>query len=416
MENIALAFRGIWNHKMRSFLTMLGIIIGIAAIITIVSTIKGANEQIKANLVGAGNNVVTVQLYQDDWVMDLSYQSLPQGVSCIDEETRLELLRLDGVEAASVYTCRNYAEGVYYRNTAFTGTVYGIDEYYFGINGYHLSYGRGFVDDDYAKCRKVAILDAKAVGNLFEGADPIGTSLEMQGEVFTVVGVVDLSASFSPTIETLSDYYMYADTSSGSIFIPNTCWSIVYRFDEPQTVCLQAESTDDMPAVGYGAAELLTARHIADPDGMYSYRSEDLLEQAKELQDLSASTNQQLIWIAGISLLVGGIGVMNIMLVSVTERTREIGLKKAIGAKRRRILWQFLTEAVVLTSTGGVLGVAAGIGVAKLLSNAMGTPSAVSIPAGVIAVGFSMFIGILFGLLPAVKASKLNPITALRRE
>jgi len=416
MENISLAFRGIWDHKMRSFLTMLGIIIGIAAIITIVSTIKGANEQIKANLVGAGNNVVTVQLYQDDWTVDMSYQPLPQGVTPVDEDTRLELSKLDGVEGVSVYNSRSYCEGVYYRNTAFNGSVYGIDEHYLGINGYRLSYGRGFVADDYAKSRKVALLDAKAVGSLFEGGDPIGCSLELQGEVFTVVGVVDLSGSFSPTIETLSDYYMYADTSAGSIFIPDSCWSIVYRFDEPQTVCLQARSTDDMTSVGNGAAEILNDRHIADPDGVYSFRSEDLLEQAKELQDLSASTNQQLIWIAGISLLVGGIGVMNIMLVSVTERTREIGLKKAIGAKRRRILWQFLTEAVVLTSTGGILGVVSGIGVAKLLSNAMGTPSAVSIPAGLIAVGFSMFIGILFGLLPAVKASKLNPITALRHE
>ena len=141
-----------------------------------------------------------------------------------------------------------------------------------------------------------------------------------------------------------------------------------------------------------------------------------MLEQAQQLQKMSESTNTQLVWIASISLLVGGIGVMNIMLVSVTERTKEIGLKKAIGAKRSRILAQFLTEAAVLTSTGGMLGVASGIGLSKVLANVMQTRSAISIPACMIAVLFSMFIGIVFGLLPAVKASKLNPIDALRAD
>ena len=130
----------------------------------------------------------------------------------------------------------------------------------------------------------------------------------------------------------------------------------------------------------------------------------------------SNATNRQLIWIASISLLVGGIGVMNIMLVSVAERVSEIGLRKAVGAKKRRIMWQFLTEAAVLTCTGGVLGVAAGIGVSKALSKLSGTPSAISVPAIIIAVVFSMFIGILFGLLPATKAANMNPIEALRRD
>ena len=140
------------------------------------------------------------------------------------------------------------------------------------------------------------------------------------------------------------------------------------------------------------------------------------MKQAQELQELNNATNQQLIWIASISLLVGGIGVMNIMLVSVTERTREIGLKKAIGAKKGRILWQFLTEAAVLTGLGGLLGVGAGIGMAELISNLTSAPVSISIPFILLAVLFSMAIGILFGLLPSVKASNLNPIDALRHE
>jgi putative ABC transport system permease protein len=157
---------------------------------------------------------------------------------------------------------------------------------------------------------------------------------------------------------------------------------------------------------------------IEEPVGgsSFSYRSEDLLEQAQQLQEMSNSTNQQLIWIASISLLVGGIGVMNIMLVSVTERTSEIGLKKALGAKKRRIRLQFLTEAAVLTSLGGIAGVLIGIGLANLISKTNGIPVAVSVPAIVIAVVFSTAIGVVFGLLPAIKAANLNPIDALRRE
>ena len=141
-----------------------------------------------------------------------------------------------------------------------------------------------------------------------------------------------------------------------------------------------------------------------------------MLEQAQQLQNMSQSTNTQLIWIASISLLVGGIGVMNIMLVSVTERTSEIGLKKAIGAKKRRIRLQFLTEAAVLTSLGGIIGVLSGVGLSELISKMMDIPVAISVPAILVAVLFSMLIGVIFGLLPAVKAANLNPIEALRRD
>ena len=176
---------------------------------------------------------------------------------------------------------------------------------------------------------------------------------------------------------------MFADTSAGAIFIPS------------------AESEG-------GEAGTVS--------GSYSYRSQDQLQQAQQLQEMSNATNQQLIWIASISLLVGGIGVMNLMLVSVTARPSEIGLKKALGAKKTRIRRQFLTEAAVLTSLGGIIGVALGIGAAHLISASSGVPVAIDIPATVISVVFSMAIGIVFGMLPAMKAANLNPIEALRRE
>ena len=414
-ENMRLAFQGIWSHKLRSILTMLGIIIGIAAIITIVSTIKGTNEQIKENLIGAGNNVVTVQLNQGGYPYDLSWNPVPANVRVVSDETRTELEEINGAQKVSLYTARNYAEQIYYLNTQFNGSVYGIDENYLSVYGYQVKNGRGFTESDYTNFRKVVLVDATAVNNLFGGADPVGKAIELQGDVFTVVGVVDLSDSFAPTIHSINDYWLYANTSSGTIYMPSPVWPTAYQFDEPQSVAIKVGNTEDMASVGKAAADLLTEKQIMDQQSDFDYRSQDMLEQAQQLQSMSESTNMQLVWIASISLIVGGIGVMNIMLVSVTERTAEIGLKKALGAKKRRIRMQFLTEAAVLTSLGGLIGVASGIGLAQLISKMMQIPVSVSIPAILIAVIFSTVIGIVFGLVPAIKAANLNPIEALRR-
>ena len=418
-ENIILSFQGVWAHKMRSFLTMLGIIIGIASIITIVSTIKGSNEQIKQNLIGAGNNAVVIQLNQDDNPMDFTYQTPPDGVAQISEVTRSRLENIPGASAASVFMSRTYVENIYYLNTAFNGNLYGIDTHFFDLYDYRVLYGRAFEDRDFDRAGKTAVLDVKAASTIFGGENPIGRVLEIGGEPFTVVGVVEMERQFQPTINSLSDYYTYADSSSGNVFVTNTVWPMIYRFDEPQSAAVRAVNTDNMTDVAKRAGKILTDAQISAQlreTNNLSYKGRDLMKDAQKLQEVASSTSRQLIWIASISLLVGGIGVMNIMLVSVTERTREIGLKKAIGAKRGRILGQFLTEAAVLTSIGGLIGVGSGLIMAKLISKFMGTPTAVSVPAIVAATLFSIVIGLVFGLLPAVKASKLNPIDALRRE
>ena len=415
-ENIRLAFQGVWSHKLRSMLTMLGIIIGIAAIITIVSTIKGTNEQIKENLIGAGNNVVAVQLNQNGYPYDLSWNQVPSSVRPISQQTRQELEKIEGAERVTLYYSRSYAENVYHQNISYNGGVFGVDKSYFSAYGYQICTGRGFTDSDYQQFRKVAIVDESAVSALFSGKEPVGEAIEIQGDVFTVIGVADMSQEFTPTINSMNDYWMYSGDSSGSIFIPDALWPVVYRFDEPQNVGIKVESTDVMTTVGKAAADLLTERQIVGENTDFDYRSQNMLEQAQQLQKMSQATNTQLVWIASISLLVGGIGVMNIMLVSVTERTAEIGLKKAIGAKKRRILLQFLTEAAVLTSLGGIIGVATGIAMAELISRMMEIPVAISLPAIGISVAFSTLIGVVFGLLPATQAANLNPIQALRRD
>lgn len=415
-ENIGLAFQGIWGHKMRSVLTMLGIIIGIASIITIVSTIQGTNEQIKENLIGAGNNVVTVEPYQNGQQLDFSWNSVPQGIRQITEDTRQELEKISGVEKVSLYYSRSYSQTLFYQNTQFNGKLYGIDENFLSVYGYQVKSGRGFTQGDFDNCRKVALVDTTAATSLFGGLDPVGKSLEIQNDVYIVTGVVAQSKEFAPVINSMKDYQLYANTSAGSVYVPSSVWPTVYQFEEPQSVAIKVENTDAMTMAGKEAADILTEKQIVNTESKLDYRSQDMLEQAQQLQKMSQSTNSQLIWIASISLLVGGIGVMNIMLVSVTERTSEIGLKKAIGAKKKRILLQFLTESAVLTSLGGIIGVISGIVLAQLISKMMQIPVSISIPAIGVAVVFSTLIGVIFGMLPAYQAANLNPIEALRRE
>ncbi|MCC8075836.1 MAG: ABC transporter permease [Clostridiales bacterium] len=415
-ENLRLAFQGIWSHKLRSLLTMLGIIIGIASIIAIVSTIKGTNEQIKQNLIGAGNNVVEVQLCVDDRALEPEYEAIPEGVPVITEDVRDRLEQLETVESATLYRQREYTYNTYYQNTSFNGAITGIDDHYLEVYGYQVPLGRPFTQRDYDEYHKVALVDQAAASSLFNGENPVGKVIEISGDPFTVVGLVELTSTSEPVITSYSDYYTYVSSSSGTVLIPATLWPEIYQYDEPQNAAVRATSTDDMTTAGKKAAELLNANLSDTVDPTYTYQSTDLEEAARSLQQMSATSNQQLIWIASISLLVGGIGVMNIMLVSVTERTREIGLKKALGAKRGRILWQFLTEAAVLTSIGGLLGVVTGLGLARVISSLTGTPTAVSLLSILVAVLFSVVIGVAFGLLPAVKAANLNPIDALRRE
>lgn len=416
-ENVRLALKGIWSHRLRSFLTMLGVIIGIASIIAIVSTIKGTNEQIMQNLIGAGNNNVTVSLRQGDsgfW-MDAG---LPDSVIPVTEAQKKEIWQLDSVVDASFYLSRKYADGISAGvNSLSGGSIYGIDSHYLTTTGYEVYRGRPFVSSDYDGFHKVALLDEKAVNTLFPDTDPIGRTMEVRGEPFIVVGLIRKSDEFQPVIESLQDYEMYTQEEYGSVLIPDAVWPIVYNYDEPEECVARAVSTEKMSSMGKSVEKIMRKSVVSSSgDDAVTYKAEDLLEKARNKQELANSTNSLLIWIASIALLVGGIGVMNIMLVSVTERTNEIGLKKALGARNSRILAQFLTEAVVLTSLGGILGVISGIILAEVISRVAGTPVAISIPAILLSVVFSMAIGVIFGFLPSVQAANLNPIDALRRE
>ena len=414
-EDIKLSFKGIWSHKMRSFLTMLGIIVGIASVIAVVSTIKGTNDQIKSNLIGDGSNTVTVELYKDGWPVDLSYESIPSGIPVFTDDVKAELIKNDAIEDAAFYRFRDWADSLYFRNIQLQNQICGIDDSYLYVSGLQITKGRGFSEYDHKNYNKVALID-KIVLNSLEGDDPLGKVIDINGEPFTVIGIVDKRSECEPVINSVQDYLNYVSSSSGTIYIPQELWPVCFKFDEPLNVIVKATSTDDMISAGNAAISLLNSKLSVADGSDIKYASGNLANAAASLNSLSSSTNILMIGIASISLLVGGIGVMNIMLVSVTERTREIGLKKALGAKKRRIRSQFLTEAVILSGIGGILGVITGIILSYVISAVALIPVSISTPAVVIAVLFSMVIGIVFGMLPSVKASNLNPIDALRYE
>ena len=421
LENIRLSFQGIFSHKMRSFLTMLGIIIGIAAIIAIVSTIKGTNDQIKESLVGSGDNLVRVYMSQGSIEVGLDYGVDLSKLPIMDDSILEEIKDLDAVEDVTAYHKNQIWTEIKHGNTSVSGvTAYGADNHYIEMNGYTLVKGRLFTDDDIEKYKNVVILDSSMAYGLFEGSNPINGTIEISGVPFVVVGVVEKTDDFELNVSSIEEWETYYGSSAaGYMILPDTTWPVLFGYDQPSEVTVKADKTENMSAAGKNTQDYLNSLIDTgknEDENTVKYKCEDTLEKAKKLQKLSNATSKQLLWIASISLLVGGIGVMNIMLVSVTERTREIGLKKALGARRGVILGQFLTEAAVLTSIGGVLGVGAGIGLAYFVSKLAEVPVAISVPAAAVSVVFSMAIGIIFGLIPSIKASKLDPIDALRYE
>ena len=436
IENIRLSFQGIFSHKMRSFLTMLGIIIGIAAIIAIVSTIKGTNDEIKNSLVGSGNNVVDINITQGGMIVNGGDGVDVSKLPIINDDMLAEIKKIPSVMDVAIYHKAMSYEGINHTQNQLTGAyVIGCDNNYIKLENYKLREGRLFTENDFKKFRKVVILDSATAYALFDGEEPINKTVEISGNPFVVVGIIEKDDDYEPIINSIEEWYTYyGEENSSLVIIPDSIWPVVYKYDEPYQVLVKANSTEDMADAGKKTQDYLNSfiqnsntksraraeegedSEEGEEEEVVKYKSEDVLKRARDLQELKNSTSTQLIWIASISLLVGGIGVMNIMLVSVTERTKEIGLKKAIGARKGVILGQFLTEASVLTSLGGILGVGSGIGLAYFISNIADVPVAISVPAIAVSVIFSMVIGIVFGLIPSIKAANLNPIDALRYE
>ena len=417
IEYIRLALRGIVTHKLRSFLTMLGVIIGIASIIGIVSIVQGTNAKLEKSLIGSGNNITTVALTEngtDEYRFENN--SVPFGFPVVSDDAMDRIRNLAGVVNAATYRQRSlYGASLFYKNFhPGEGKLLGVSKEFLPTVQYKIVDGRTFTDEEILSGRKVAIIDDGMRDTLFEGENPIGKILEIKSEPFVIVGVAKDSNEEKNEYQSYDEYQQNSGISNSvNVYIPENCWPILFQYDEPQNVAIHVDKTRQMVFIGNRASKILNS-YI--DDSSISYASLSAQQEENQMEDLTNSIRLMLIGIASLSLLVGGIGVMNIMLVSVTERTAEVGLKKALGAKNRTILLQFLTESAVLTSVGGIIGVMVGIGLAAIISYANALEFGVPVPWIVVAVLFSVFIGVIFGAMPAYRAAKLNPIDALRRE
>jgi ABC-type antimicrobial peptide transport system, permease component len=394
MENFRMAFSSILAHKLRSILTMLGIIIGVGSVILVVAIGQGGEQALKAQIAGSSN---TIEVYYQPSEEEL--KANPNAM-LVDPFTQEDVEALKGIpEVKQVVASTTSSYQTRYREETIDATVYGINAAYMDVNQLNIHKGRLFTEADFLGGRRVAIISDQLAKDLFKSQNPIGEVVWVSNQPFEIIGILE-----KPT-------GIFAFGMS-EIYTPWTAYRNAFGQTNYTQVTLEAVSADEIKAAGEKAEQLLNRMHKTED----SYQVVNFEEIAESIGQITRIMTMIIGSIAGISLVVGGIGVMNIMLVSVTERTREIGIRKALGATRSQILLQFLIESMTLTLIGGTLGILLGAGIASIVSIFAGWPSLVSWQVVVGGLLFSMFIGILFGLLPANKAARLDPIESLRYE
>lgn len=391
LEAYKMAIKSILSKKGRSILTMLGVIIGVGAVIAAVAYAQGTTKNITDSISSRGTNLVQIFITGRGSNRKVTYDQL----KAFAEKNSVII----GGVAPSVTTQGATIKAGSLSMT--TTTMLGTTPEYATINSRGVTSGRFLLSADVDQRQDVAVIGSAVVNTLFPGKDPLGQKIKINGYIFTVVGV----------LETVSTGQ--SGTDDDYVVIPVTVAQRLGRNTTIRNFSVEAVETKDVDTVVTKLDEFLLGIY-KDENAYRVMNSEQMLAT---LSQVTGTMMALLGGIAAISLIVGGIGIMNIMLVSVTERTREIGIRKAIGAKRKNILVQFLIEAVMVTGLGGLIGIALGVLVIKFIFGGFHlVPEAYSIPWMALSFGISLVVGIVFGMFPAVKASNLNPIEALRFE
>ncbi|MGG0237399.1 ABC transporter permease [Bacillus rhizoplanae] len=396
LDSMKIALSSILAHKLRSALTMLGIIIGVGSIITVVAIGQGGEAMLKSQFVGAGNNVIPIQFQSD--INDPFAAGMGERPELTDEDI-FELKQVP--EIAHVVTTNSGIEPLDINDKKDMTNIIGLDSEYFAVNKIKLIEGRSLNEADVEQGNNVAMISTKAKDMFYPKENPVGKIIELKGQPLQIIGVYKSDNEFM-------------GMGMSEMLIPISLWPTLYGKSEIQNIAVQAKNVDQLQEAGKKAIGVLNDRKSNDIPGKYEVV--DLEKMKESISKVTSIMTMIIGGIAGISLVVGGIGVMNIMLVSVTERTREIGVRKALGATRGKILLQFLIEAVMLTLLGGLIGIGLGYGGAYIVSAFAKWPPLVSWQVVLGGVLFSMTLGIIFGLIPANKAAKLDPIEALRYE
>jgi putative ABC transport system permease protein len=400
------AFRILRRNPLRAGLTMLGIIIGIGAVVAMVSLGQGATASVQAEIASLGTNVLII-VPGATTVGGVRGGLGTVSTLTVDDAEDIEK-KVAGVTTV-MYGTRSVLQ-VIRENKNWSTIVLGTTPEFTDIRSWPLAAGNFFTQSDLDSAAKVAVLGTTVVQNLFEpGEEVVGSEIRIRNVPLRVIGVL-ASKGQSITGQDQDDFVVLPFSTAERRVLGTKFLGTV------GIILVATQTRYDVPVVVDDIKELLRARHRLHSSEEDDFTIRTMEDIAKTIAGTSRTMMLMLMSIASISLVVGGIGIMNILLVSVTERTREIGLRMAVGAKRRHILLQFLIEAIIMTIIGGILGVLAGIGGARLLTTMVGWPTIISLQAVVAAFLFSIAVGIFFGLYPANKASKLNPIEALRYE
>jgi len=405
---IAVALRALRVNALRSGLTMLGIIIGVAAVIAMVAVGAGAQERVNAQIESLGANLLII--FNASSRQGGARQGAGSRLSLTLDDALAIQEEIDAV-ALSSPTVAGRTQLIF-GNLNWSATTQGTTPEYFPLREWHVVAGRPFGPDDVRRATKVAVLGQTVVENLFVDQNPVGETIRIKKVPFEVIGV--LAEKGQNSFGQDQDDVVLIPISTARKRVLGT--SARSRPDSVSIIMVKAVSAARMKEAEEEVNALLRLRHRIGPGDEDDFRLRNLSEITDARAESQRILTLLLSAVASIALLVGGIGIMNIMLVSVTERTREIGLRMAVGARRKDILVQFLVEAVTLSLIGGFIGVVAGLGGAALISNLADWPVLIDPLALVVAVGFSAAVGVFFGYYPARKAARLDPIDALRYE